>query len=420
MAQIFMPRAKPLPVLFLTIFIDLLGFGILIPVLPLLLASPESPYYLLQGLSFTVGEGYILFGFLIAVYPLGQFLATPILGQLSDRYGRKGLLALSVLGGGVAYVIFAIGILTKNIPLLFFARAFQGLTGGNIAIAQATIADITAPKDRAKNFGLIGAAFGLGFIIGPFLGGKLSDPQVVSWFTTATPFWFAAGLCLVNAFLILFVLPETHTQRSALKPIEWGRSIGNIVRAFNIKELRVLFSTGFLFQAGFSFFTTFFGVYLIHKFHYTQGDIGNFFAFVGIFIAFTQAVLMRFVVNRFPEVRVLRFSIIASGIFVFLYLVPEKSWMLFMIVPFFAAFNGMSMATTTGLVSQQVGPARQGEILGINMSLQALAQAVPPILSGYLAARLRPEAPVFIAALVIVMAGLVFNFFYRTPQKIPA
>src|SRR3989344_3479623 len=174
-------RNKPLPVIFFTVFVDLIGFGILIPVVPLLLADPESSYFLLPK-GFTVNQGYIMLGFLTAMFPLMQFLAAPILGQLSDKFGRKRILAISLFGTCLSYLIFAYAILTRNIPLLFAARAFDGITGGNIAVAQAAIADVTTPANRAKNFGLIGAAFGLGFILGPYIGGKLSDPTVVSWF----------------------------------------------------------------------------------------------------------------------------------------------------------------------------------------------------------------------------------------------
>jgi len=402
----------PLPVILFTIFIDLLGFGILIPVIPLLLADPRSPYYLLPS-GFTVSQGYILLGFLTAIFPFMQFLAAPILGQLSDKFGRKPILAFSLMGTCLSYIIFAIGIITKNISILFLARAFDGITGGNLSVAQASIADVSTPENRAKNFGLIGAVFGLGFIIGPYIGGKFSDPSIVSWFSAATPFWFAAILSFTNVLSVIFMFPETHKRIDKNVKIFWNKSIHNIVRAYTYGKLRVIFTTVFLFAAGFSFFVTFFAVFLINKFGFHQGNIGDYFAFVGIWIAITQAVVTRFLAKRLKPDQIVRFSIIGTGATMLLYFLPNVWWELLFIVPFFAIFNGLSQANITALVSNSVDNSIQGEILGINTSIQALAQAIPPALSGFIAANLTAEAPVIVAAVVIIISGLTFFFFYK-------
>lgn len=403
---------NPLPVILFTIFIDLLGFGILIPVIPLLLADPRSPYFLLPtGMS--VSQGYIMLGFLTAIFPFMQFLAAPILGQLSDKFGRKPILAVSLMGTCLSYIIFAIGIITRNISVLFFARAFDGITGGNLSVAQAAIADISTPENRAKNFGLIGAVFGLGFIIGPYIGGKLSDPNVVSWFTAATPFWFAAILSFTNVLSVIFMFPETHKMINKNVKIFWYKSMHNIVRAYTYEKLRVIFTTVFFFAAGFSFFVTFFAVFLINKFSFHQGNIGDYFAYVGIWIAITQAVITRFIAKKLKPDQVVRFTIIGTGATMLLYFLPNVWWELLLIVPFFAIFNGLSQVNITALVSISVDNSIQGEILGINTSIQALAQAIPPALSGFIAASLTPEAPVLVASVVIVIAGLTFFFFYK-------
>ena len=181
-------KRHPIGIILFTILIDTLGIGILGPILPQLLSNPNSPHYLL-GKDASASSGYIMFGFLVGIFPIMQFFATPILGQLSDRYGRKPVLALSLAGTALGYLLFAVGIVIKNIPLLFAARALDGITGGNLSVAQASIADVTPPSERTKNFGLIGAAFGVGFIIGPFLGGVLADPSVVSWFNALLLYW---------------------------------------------------------------------------------------------------------------------------------------------------------------------------------------------------------------------------------------
>jgi DHA1 family tetracycline resistance protein-like MFS transporter len=404
----------PIPVVFFTILLNALGFGILIPIIPLLLADPKSQYFMLPH-SFSLGQGYIIFGFLVAIYPLMQFMATPILGQLSDKFGRKKILAISLAGTFISYILFAIGILLKNIPLLFISRAFDGITGGNISVAQAVVADVTPPQKRARTFGLVGAAFGVGFIFGPFLGGILSESKLVSWFNAATPFWFAAILSFADVIIIVICLAETFKLKKD-KKIIWGQSIKNIIRAFNIRELRILFTTVFLFQSGFTFFTTFFSVFLITKFGFTQSNTGNFFAYLGIWLVFTQGFLTRIISNKFSESKVLRITLISTGVLILAYLLPNVWWGLLIVTPFFAFANGLSQANITGLISNSVGPEIQGEILGINASVAAMAQAIPAILSGFIAASMTPSSPSIVAAGVIILGGIIFITAYKKPS----
>lgn len=398
---------KRLAVIFFTIFIDLLGFGILIPVIPILLADPRSPAFLLPA-GWTLNQGFILLGFLTAAFPLMQFVATPILGQLSDRYGRKPILAISLAGTCLSYIVFAIGILTKNIPLLFIARGFDGITGGNIAVAQAAIADVSTPENRVKNFGLLGAAFGLGFIAGPYIGGKLSDPSIMSWFNAATPFWFAAILSFLNVLSVIFLFPETIKTKQMNKVVAWTKSIRNITRAYTSKALRAIFITNFFYNAGFTFFTTFISIFFIRKFGFTQGNIGDYFAFIGLCGVFNQGFLVRKFANRYKPYQILRWSLVGTGIMLLVFFLPQNWWQLLLITPFFSFFISLSQTNSNAIISTSVADTIQGEVLGINASVQALAQAIPPILSGYIAASLAPEAPLLVAAGVICFAGVIF------------
>jgi len=409
---------RPLPVIFLTIFVDLLGFGILIPVIPQLLANPASEYYLLPS-TMTPQQGFILLGFLTAVFSIAQFLAAPILGQLSDRYGRKKILVISLTGTCISYMIFAYGIITGNFALLFLSRILDGITGGNIAVAQAAIADVTTPENRAKNFGLIGAAFGLGFIIGPYIGGKLSDPTLVSSFNATTPFIFAAILSFINVISILLFFPETLTNKNHTLKIKWSRSFSNVYHAAINKELRVLFGTVFLFTAGFTFFTTFFSVFLIDRFNFTQGNIGDFFAYVGLWIAFTQIFLTGRLSAKYPAYKIIRYGILATGIATFLYFIPQAWWHLLFIVPIFAIGNALMQANITALISRSAGAEIQGEVLGINSSVAALAMSFPPILSGFIAASISPYAPILVAGSIVVISGIFFWIFYKPHQIHP-
>jgi len=214
--------------------------------------------------------------------------------------------------------------MTQNLPLLFAARFFDGLTGGNISVAQSVVADISTPQNRAKNFGLIGAVFGLGFIYGPYIGGKLALGNVVfadfgifkiitpSWFDSTTPFWFAAILTFINVIFVLFILPETNQNIDPNTKVNIAESISNIFQAFSLKGVKVQLLTNFLYQSGFTFFTSFAGTYFATKFLFTQVNIGDFYAFIGLFIVITQAFITRRVAAKFSEKQVLRFSIIMA------------------------------------------------------------------------------------------------------------
>lgn len=413
---------NPLFVIFITVFIDLVGFGILIPVIPLLLGDPTSKFYLSTpgaNPQEQFKNGLIILGFLTAAFPLAQFFATPILGQLSDKYGRKKLLFISLAGTCISYMIFALGIITKNIPLLFASRIFDGITGGNIAVAQAAIADITTPENRAKNFGLIGAAFGLGFVLGPYIGGKLSDSNVVSWFDATTPFWFAAILSALNLVSIYFFFPETLKNKMNDKKIEWTKSVHNIIKAARSHNAPA-FLTNFIFNAGFTFFTTFASVYFFNKFHMNQGNVGDLFAYVGIWIAISQAVVTPILAKRLKEFQVLKFSLFMTALGILLIFLSNEVWQLLLIMPILSIGNGLTFANIAGLISRTADDDIQGEVLGINFSVQALGQAIPPILSGYIAASLAPESPLLVGAIVGVLAGIVFNIFYfkyKLPEK---
>lgn len=407
---------SPLFTIIFTIFLDSLGFGILIPIVPLLLADPASNFYILPH-GWSIQTGYLLLGLMTAIFPLMQLFSTSILGQLSDKLGRKPILQNTLFLTSGSYFLFAVGIAMANIPLLFLSRALGGISSGNISVAQAAIADLTKPEERAKNFGLIGAAFSLGFIIGPFLGGKLSDSNVFHLFNPAVPFLFAAVMSFINAFSVRRFVKETNRFINSKRVIEWHKSILDIKKAFQLKNVRFLFFINFLFFSGFTFFVTFMSIYLIDKFGWDQGDVGTFFSFFGIWFLVTQAIITRFVAKRFKEAQVLRVALLGAGIVIGLLFLSPSPIFLYIFTPFQAIFFGLVFSNMGALVSRSVDSHIQGEILGINASVQALSQLIPPILSGFIAAIFTLGTPVIIASVIVIASGLIFNLFYKSPKS---
>ncbi|HET6990960.1 MAG TPA: MFS transporter [Bacteroidia bacterium] len=394
--------------LFLTVFVDMVGIGIVIPVFPMLFADPHAGIF---AMNVPIGHRFLIYGFLAACYPLAQFFGAPLLGALADRHGRKPILTLSLCGTFAGYVLFAWSVVQGNLSLMFFSRAMAGFMGGNIAIAFSSIADISDEKNKTKNFGLIGMAFGLGFILGPFIGGKLTDTTIYHGFNYSTPFIGASILAALNLFIVSFIYKETlktkiHTE------ISFVTGFRNVGRAFTLSNLRTTFITMFLLTFGFTFFTQFFQVFLADKFQFTPSQVGSVFAFVGIWIAITQGGLVRIFAKWFTPKQIINISTIFLGIVFILLVLPDQKWILYFIIPFIAIFQGLISPNSMTIISQQAGPEAQGEILGINQSVQALAQAIPPVIAGYIVS-IKIELPIIVASGCTILAGIIFLTFFK-------
>lgn len=376
-------KRRTIGIVCLTVFLDLLGVGILLPVIPQIINPITSLNILPAGWS--AAQGAILLGWLTALYPICQFIAAPLLGQLSDRYGRRLLLVVSLAGTAVGYALFAIGLITHNIPLLFVARVIQGLTGGDIAVAQAVIADVSSEHDRAKYFGWAGAAFGLGFILGPFLGGALTDTRIAGGLGLAAPFWFAAVLLFIDVILVWLLLPETRSAPSRAG-IRIGRSITQIRTAFTAPGIKDIMPSTFFFMAGFTGFTTFIGLILLHDYALSPIQVGLYFVYFGVWIALIQGVLAGILAKRYRDIQILRLSMIATAVGLLGYIFIPNNLPLLLLVPppIIALGNGLTLAFMATTLSRLAPPHKYGEVLGINASVMALAQGIPAALAGYM------------------------------------
>lgn len=398
------PKRQLFPVI-LTVFLDLLGLGMVIPIAAPLLLSPETQM-LPAGYGFA--ERSIVLGFLLGIFSVAQFIGAPVLGALADRYGRKKLLLLSIAGTLAGYLMFAAGILEHSILWCFASRILDGFTGGNISIAMSAIADVTEEKDRAKNFGLIGMSFGLGFILGPFAGGVLSDPKLVSWFNYATPYLFAAILSLFNIAIMLLLFRETLVAPSAARVQLWT-GFTNLGKAFRAKESRNIFAVLFLLVFGFNFFTQFFQVFLIRKFSFGASDIAWLFAYIGLWLALAQGLVTRPLSKRFRPARLVSLTALPAALVFPLLLLPAESWWLYLIVPLIAVFNGVNTPNLTAVISMQADKAAQGSILGIRQSVLSVAMAIPPVLAGFMTT-IQVSLPIWAAAVSTFLGWALFRF----------
>lgn len=386
----------------------MLGVGIIIPVIPALFFEANSEFF-----SPDVSREFrsIMYGLLIASFPFMQFFGAPMLGSLSDRFGRKPLLTLSLAGTMIGYLLFAVAVGSGSLGLLFFSRMLPGFFGGNISIVYSAIADISDEKSRPKNFGLVGMSFGLGFIFGPTLGGLLADNTLVHWFNAATPFWFTAGLTFLNILLVQYRFRETSTTRriTPLNPLQGFR---NVASSFREPRLRVIFSVVLLFSLGFSFFTQFFSVYLIEKFSYSEKDIGFLFGWVGLFLVLTQGLLVRPLSKIIAPDNIIRFSMLTLSLAIAMLLLPDAPGWFYLLNPMVAISQGLTSPNLTTVVSMQAGAERMGEVLGINQSMLSMGQIIPPLLAGYLNT-LNGNLPLMAASAFILTGWIVFVFIFR-------
>ncbi len=395
-----------LPILFFTLMLDMIGIGMVIPIVSVIFTDPSSTSFLLNG----VDEKYwfIIAGAATAAYGLVQFLAAPVLGEMSDMYGRKRLLSLGVLVLALSNLLFGVSILIKSLVLLFISRLIGGFAGANFSIAQATIADISTPENRAKNFGLIGAAFGIGFIIGPALGGLIAHTTG----SAAAPFFFSGVLGILNFLSVNFFLKETHNEnRAQAKRLTPLKAITNIKIAFKDQHVSTLYKTNFLYYLGFTFFTSFSGLYMVDRYKIGEGALGTYFAVIGICVVLTQLVILRAISGKFKPETILKYSIPTVAVTIFLVpFVPNITWQ-YLLVPLIAIPQGISMSNLGALLSSRVTKDKQGISLGINGSLSALSQGLIPSIAGVLASTIGVKAPFMLGSVCLILSfTLVKNF----------
>ncbi len=395
--------------LFLAVLVDMLGVGIVIVVMAPYIKESTS----LFGPEVTDHARNTIYLLLVSVFGLAQFLGAPYLGQLSDHHGRKKMVTLTMIGGALGYLVFSIGVIQGSLLLLFLGRFITGFNSGGVSIMYSIIADLSSPENRSKNFGILGAAFGIGFVVGPVLGAYLSDDTVVSWFNDSTPFFIAMGLSLLSAVLLWLTVPETHAvEREDDFNLNIFAAFENIQKALNIPELLSIFTVLFLVYLGFTFFTQYSAVYLLDSLHFSDKQLGNFFGFVGMILFITQAILLRFFTNKYSPRQIVSVVLLTLSLGLVLFLVPKEFKTIFT-VAFIIPFSfGMLQPNMLSIISNSAGPEIQGEILGIQQSIRSLAFTLPPVLSIQLSA-LDVRLPIIIGSFIIFTAWVIFILNYK-------
>ena len=396
-----MREKRVLIILFVTLLLDVVGIGILIPVIPALFTDPTSASFMLAGYS--VGMQFFIAGLMTALFGVMQFLAAPLLGDLSDTFGRKKLLTLGVGVLAVAQLIFAGGIALASLPLLFASRLVAGIAGANFSIVQASIADVTVPEHRARNFGLIGAAFGLGFILGPLIGGYI----VALTGNPALPFLFAGCLGIVNLLFITLMLPETHLVRTVATKFSLFKAFRNIKMAYFDVDTRPLYTVSFLQMLGFGVYTSFSAVFLTARLGFSEANTGTYFAFVGFCMVLSQIFVVRWASARYSERKIISIALPLLALVLILQVLVFSPVVLYLLVPFTAAAVGLISTNLPALISKGVSKERQGAALGIHGSLQALSQGIAPLLASAVAVIFGVPFIFVLASVLVVVATML-------------
>lgn len=400
-------RKAAIGFIFITLLIDVIGFGVIIPVMPKLIEQ------LLGVTDISVASRYG--GWLTFAYAFMQFLFAPVLGNLSDKYGRRPVLLFSLLGFGIDYLFLSFA---PSIGWLFVGRSIAGITGASFTTASAYIADISTAENRAQNFGMIGAAFGLGFIIGPLIGGLLGE------FGPRVPFYVAAGLALTNWLYGYFILPES-LDKKLRRPFEWRRAnpLGSLMQLKKypavgglVASLVFVYLAAHAVQSNWSFFN-------IEKFKWTPKMIGISLGVVGLLVAVVQGGLVRIINPKIGNEKSVYVGLGLYALGLLLFAFASQSWMMFVfLIPY--CLGGIAGPALQSIISGHVPANEQGELQGALTSLMSATSIVgPPMMTSLFAYFTTKEAPVyfpgvsFLLGSVFMIASALWAYFALRGEK---
>jgi len=381
---------RPLLIIFLTILVNLIGFGIIIPLLP---------FY-----AETFGASPFRIGLLFAVFSLCQLFAAPVLGDWSDKYGRRPILILSLLGTVVSFVMLA---LAQSFTMLFLARVVDGLSGGNISTARAYVADVTEPKDRARAYGLIGVAFGMGFILGPALSGVLAKISMTA------PIWVAAGITAVATVMAWLWLPETVHRAHAGTGLPF-RNLATLMRRPNLRRVLAI---DFVYWLAFAVFQTTFALFAARRFNFDAPQTGYFFAAFGVLGAVVQGAMIRPVVNRFGDKSTFIAGLLCGAVgLIATALTHSVALFALSLVPL-ALGIGFGHPTMTSLVSRAASGDEQGRVQGAASAVESLGRTIGPMWGSVTLQRFGEGTP-YVTAAGFLLLTLLLSIGYQVSESV--
>jgi MFS transporter, DHA1 family, tetracycline resistance protein len=384
------PRKTAIGFIFITLLIDVMGWGLIIPVMATLISQ-------LKGVS--VNQASTYGAVLLSVFAITQFLFAPVLGNLSDKYGRRPVLLLSLLGFGIDYIILA---LAPNYGWLFVGRVIAGITGASFTTAAAYIADVSPDENtRAKNFGLIGAAFGLGFVLGPALGALLS-----TWGVRA-PFYAAAALCLLNCIYGFFFLPESLSKENR-RPFDWRRAnpFGSLKFLTKHPEIGGLAISFFLIYLGAQSVQGNWNFFTIYRFNWSERMVGISLAVVGVLVGAVQGGLTRVVVPKLGNEKSIYLGLSLYTLGLVLFAFATQGWMMFaFLVPY--CLGGICGPSLQSVISIHVPSNQQGELQGALTSLMSLTTIIgPPVMNGAFSYFTTDKAPFYLPGIHFLLGAI--------------
>lgn len=378
-------------VLLVTLMVNMIGVGLLMPVLP----------QLIEQLTGDIASGSAAYGLILAIYSGMQFIFGPFLGALSDRFGRRPIILVSLAGLAVHYLLLAVA---PTLVFLALARAFGGMMGASVSAASAYIADVSPPERRAQSFGLLGIAFGLGFIIGPVLGGVLGEIGL------RVPFYVAAGLCLANLVVAWFFLPESLPVENR-RGFRWAQA--NPIGAFKlvgrygaVVALMAVFA--FTQLAERSMESTWV-LYTDFRYGWGPAEVGISLAVVGLLIAFSEGFLVRILVPRLGEVRMLKIGLVVGGVCMVIIAFATEAWMAYVAISLYVLGWGVVGPAARAMASRAVGKDEQGVLQGAISSLTTATGILgPPVAAGMFGFFIGPSAPFLFPGAPYILGALLF------------